>query len=226
MSFSKSPPTIVFDAVGTLIFARPTVADVYHKVATQFGWTGSVVELKQRFTEAFALAATSPVPHHTTNESEQKSRWRKLVGSVFAGVAYETVDAIFAQLWQHFAQSESWEIYPDAAAAIRLCDQRGIPWCIGSNFDARLQRVVAGHALLKGAHRVFCSSQVGFDKPATEFFRHIEQELEIESQQLVMIGDDLLLDVQAAKSAGWTGVWIDRTDAAQQLDTLIAQVVD
>ncbi len=222
MNSCKSKRTIVFDAVGTLIYARPTVAEVYAQIASQFGWSGTLIDLKERFAVAFAARSSSAAPTHETSEHEQELRWREIVGCVFAQLASDRVDLIFAQLWQHFAQPSSWAIYPDAVAAIEICDMQGIPWCIGSNFDSRLERVVAGHVLLNRAQRVFCSSEIGFDKPAIEFFRCLERDLSLPPDQLTMIGDNWQLDVQAARLAGWNGLWIDRSDPRQQLDDLLS----
>ena len=221
MNSSKSNRAIVFDAVGTLIYARPTVAEVYHQIASQVGWSGTLVDIKERFAIAFAARACSTARGHETNEREQQLRWREIVGCVFSPMANDTVDRIFEQLWKHFAQPSSWEVYPDAAAAVELCERHGIPWYIGSNFDSRLQQVVAGHLLLSRAERVFCSSEVGFDKPAIEFFRCLERDLSLPPEQLTMIGDDWRLDVQAARLGGWKGLWIDRSDPSQQVDALL-----
>jgi putative hydrolase of the HAD superfamily len=220
---SSSVHTIVFDAVGTLIYARPTVAEVYHRIASEFGWRGSIAGLKDRFTVAFNACNPNPSASIETNESEQKVRWRRIVGHVFEDVAIAAVEQIFSRLWHHFAQASAWEIYVDAATAIEYCERHKILWCIGSNFDARLHQVVAGHPLLRRSQRVFCSSEIGYDKPSLEFFRGIERELSLAPQQLIMIGDDMQLDVQGSQAAGWTGLWINRQDSMQQLHRLIDQ---
>jgi HAD superfamily hydrolase (TIGR01549 family) len=141
-----------------------------------------------------------------------------LVGKVFRELSTEQVDSIFKLLWAHFAQSASWEVFPDAFHAIELCNERGVPWCIASNFDARLHQVVAGHLQLASCQRVFCSSQVGFDKPATEFFVELEKSLQLDSRQLIMVGDDAHLDAAAAEKAGWIGLWLNRNRVKQQVD--------
>ncbi len=153
-----------------------------------------------------------------TNESLQRMRWRALVGKVFAELSAPQVDSIFERLWVHFAQPSSWEIFPDALHAIELCKERGVPWCIGSNFDARLHQVVAGHPQLANCQRVFCSSEVGFDKPGVEFFSAIEKSLGLGSNQLIMVGDDARLDAEAAEQAGWIGLWLNRDVGKTQVD--------
>ena len=154
----------------------------------------------------------------TTNERLQRVRWRELVGKVFIELSAVQVDFIFEQLWVHFAEPTSWDIFSDALQAIELCKDRVVPWCIGSNFDARLHQVVAGHPQLASCHRVFCSSEVGFDKPGVEFFSAIEKSLGLSSNQLIMVGDDARLDAEAAEKAGWIGLWLNRDPGKSQVD--------
>ena len=201
--------TIVFDAVGTLIFARPTVAEVYLDAAGRFGWSGELADIECRFRASFSSISGRGLDF-TTNESLQRVRWRELVGTVFHELPAVQVDSIFECLWAHFALPNAWEIFPDALQAIELCNERGVPWCIGSNFDARLHQVVAGLSPLAGCQRVFCSSEVGFDKPAGEFFSRVETSLGLSSHQLIMVGDDARLDAVAAEQAGWIGLWLNR----------------
>jgi putative hydrolase of the HAD superfamily len=65
---------------------------------------------------------------------------------------------------------------------------------------------------------VFCSSEVGFDKPAAEFFGVIEKSLTLASNQLIMVGDDSHLDAAAAEKVGWIGLWLNRNPGKSSLD--------
>ena len=171
----------------------------------------SISDIETRFRKSFA--SVSGREHDvTTNEALQRIRWRELVGKVFAELSEPQVDLIFEDLWHHFAQPTSWELFPDAVTAIELCNERSVPWCIGSNFDARLHQVVAGHQEFARCQRVFCSSEVGFDKPSLDFFAAIEQSLGLNGSQLIMVGDDVNLDAAAAERAGWIGLHLNRSD--------------
>jgi putative hydrolase of the HAD superfamily len=217
ISSHNSDLTIVFDAVGTLIFARPTVSEVYFGAANQFGWQGSLTDIESRFRSSFSSVSGRGLDF-ATSESLQRVRWRELVGKVFVELGTSQVDSIFDCLWDHFAQPTSWEVFPDAIDAIELCSERGVAWCIGSNFDARLHRVVAGLSQLTKCRRVFCSSEVGFDKPAVDFFHEIEKSLGVSSNQLLMVGDDVRLDAIAAEKAGWIGLWLNREPEKTPID--------
>lgn len=198
------------------MFARPTVAEVYLDAAGRFDWSGNLAEVESRFRSSFSSMGREL--DFTTNESLQRVRWRALVGRVFCELSAVQVDAIFEQLWDHFAQPAAWTVFPDALAAVELCCERGVPWCIGSNFDGRLHQVVAGLPQLASCTRVFCSSEIGFDKPAAEFFGAIEKSLGQASSQLIMVGDDARLDAVAAEQAGWIGLWLNRSPETLSAD--------
>jgi hypothetical protein len=74
-AYHKARCTIVFDAVGTLIFARPTVAEVYLDAAGRFGWSGSLADIEERFCSAFSSMSGRDLDF-TTNEALQRVRWR------------------------------------------------------------------------------------------------------------------------------------------------------
>ncbi len=225
ISSRNSAFTVVFDAVGTLIFAQPSIAEAYRSAAVRCGWSGNLADIDSRFSTAFK--STSGREHDlVTSEAIQCVRWREVVGRVFAELPHGTVDSIFADLWKHFAQPTSWSIYPDALATIELLDANQIPWCIASNFDARLHQVLAGLPELARCQRVFCSSEVGFDKPSADFYYQIELALGLDSTQLIMVGDDITHDALAAESAGWIGLHILRDSSKPASKTNASLTLD
>ncbi len=200
---------ILFDAVGTLIEAKPSVAEVYQRAAAEAGIAWTLHEIQDRFRIAYQHSHRSR-RRWDTDERDQRSRWRKLVGDVFDGVVSTRVDGVFERLWTYFAEPEAWSVYPDALEVIKICKLRGIGWSIASNFDARLKRVVHGHPELSDCRYIFCSSLLGFDKPDVNFFRNIQTHVGKPASELMMVGDDFELDYVGARSAGWRSIWINR----------------
>ena len=58
---------------------------------------------------------------------------------------------------------------------------------------------------------MFASSELGWRKPAIEFFRAVEQRLNARPDELAMVGDDDRLDIAAAVRAGWRGIPVTST---------------
>jgi putative hydrolase of the HAD superfamily len=55
---------------------------------------------------------------------------------------------------------------------------------------------------------VFASSEIGWRKPAPQFFRTIQEQLGLSPHELLMVGDDLQLDIAAANRAGWQALHV------------------
>jgi putative hydrolase of the HAD superfamily len=79
---------------------------------------------------------------------------------------------------------------------------------VASNFDERLLAIAPHLDPLTRAHGVFPSSEIGWRKPAAEFFRHVERRLDRSPEQLLYVGDDPDLDVTAAANAGWRALLV------------------
>ena len=102
----------MFDVVGTLVEPWPTVPVAYQRAARRQGIECSAEDLRGRFAaawqrqEAIDAAATPP---YATSRTREVQRWRGIVHEVFAAEAPDGVrEAVFADLWGHFADPGSW----------------------------------------------------------------------------------------------------------------------
>jgi putative hydrolase of the HAD superfamily len=207
---------VLFDAVGTLIYPDPPVANAYHAAGQQFGSRLSIDEICQRFAAALRANYSGGGP---TSEAHERERWQSIVRQVMSDVA-SAREAIFDHLWEHFAQPHHWRLYDDVATTLSALRRRGFQLGIASNFDGRLCRIVDQHSALKNCAEVFVSSEVGFTKPDPRFFRAIEKRLNADPSQIALVGDDEVSDVQGAMSAGWRAVRLDRAAEASKSATI------
>jgi putative hydrolase of the HAD superfamily len=203
---------VLFDAVGTLMYADPPVAEVYHAAARRRGSQMGMSEIDRRFRAVLAR----PWHGRVTSESWERERWRLIVSEVIVDLPPGKLDAVFAELWRHFAQPTSWRLYDDAADALAELRRRGFHLGIASNFDSRLMEIVQGHGPLAVCEAVFAASNVGYNKPALEFFREIEERLGVPGSQIALVGDDEVSDAQGAIAADWRAVQLNRSGAIQK----------
>jgi putative hydrolase of the HAD superfamily len=204
---------ILFDAVGTVLFADPPVIDVYFEVGQRFGSQVARAEIAGRFKRALAEQDELDRRVHAlrTDEAREMDRWRTIVALTLG----ESADsqAALMQLWTHFASPASWQLAPDAAEVFAELDRRQITWGLASNFDSRLQSICDGLPPLARCRHVFASSQLGWRKPSPHFFRAIEQQLDSPPQALLLVGDDRANDYLAARSAGWQALLVGSGEA-------------
>jgi putative hydrolase of the HAD superfamily len=184
---------VLFDAVGTLIYPAPSVAEVYAALGQQFGSRLSAAEIRPRFAVAFGREA----PTFTTSEPGERRRWQQIVAEVFDDV---TGDALFESLWHHFASGQHWRLFDDVSDTWQELEGRGFQPGIASNFDGRLRTVIQSLAPLDSCQSLFISAELGYAKPDPRFFAAIERHLQAEPRELLLVGDDPVRDVRAARA--------------------------
>ena len=196
---------VVFDAVGTLIFADPPAHMAYHRIGQRHGSSITPPQAAQRFREAGAAAPQAL----QTSPAREREFWQSLVSIVLPDVVDQ--EACFDDLWQHFAAPTSWGVYADVEETLELLQSRGIQVAIASNFDERLHAVCEGHPELRGIATRFISSEVGWKKPSGEFFAAIIHRLAVNPEQILMVGDDDAADIKSALAAGLRALHINRS---------------
>jgi putative hydrolase of the HAD superfamily len=197
-------PVVVFDVVGTLLEPAPSVAAVYAAVGRRHGLDLAEDVIAQRFREAWkrqeAIDAAA-IPPFATSRGREAARWRGIVADVFGAAAAD--EQIFADLWEAFARPAAWRPVAAGRRLIEEARREGREVALASNFDERLFRLAASVPPLTLADHVFASSDLGWRKPAPEFFRAVEARLGRRPDELLLVGDDPELDLAAGRRAGW-----------------------
>lgn len=210
--FLFPPPgirAVVFDVVHTLVEPSPTVAVAYRDAARRHGLEVAPDVIQPRFRAAWrrqeALDAAA-MPPFATSRTREMDRWRGIVAEVFGHAP--TTEAIFADLWDHFGRPEAWRPVEAGRERIMAARAAGLPIALASNFDERLLGLAKIVAPLTLADHVFASSELGWRKPAVEFFRAVEERLGLPPEELLLVGDDPELDIAAARRAGWQALGV------------------
>jgi putative hydrolase of the HAD superfamily len=199
---------IVYDAVGTLIHVRPSVAAIYGEVGRRFGSRLDEGAIRPRFHAAFTRQ--DRLDAHAgwrTSEARERQRWRAIVAEVLDDVA--DADACFEALFAAFGQPAAWACDPGAGAVLGRWQQRGVRQALASNFDQRLGGVIAGMPALAGLTPIVVSPAVGWRKPAPEFFRAVADELQLPPSVILYVGDDRSNDFAGAVNAGMRALLLD-----------------
>jgi putative hydrolase of the HAD superfamily len=199
---------VLFDAVGTLIYADPAVRTVYSAAASEFGLALNESTVERRFMEAIKKCNGAATGDMTASEDIERDRWRAIVATVFPEIA--PCDAIFQRLWNHFAQPASWRLYDDVVDCWHRLTDAGLHVGIASNFDERLLGIASGLPPLDRCEHIFISSRLGWRKPAPKFFRTIATATALRPHQLLLVGDDRESDYLGATAAGWHAIYLNR----------------
>jgi putative hydrolase of the HAD superfamily len=191
---------VFFDAVGTLVFPQPPAPAVYALIGRKFGSRLTEDAIAARFRAAWAREeALDQAAGYRTSEEREVRRWRAIVSSVLDDVA--DGEACFMQLYLHFARPEAWACAPGAGTMLTRLAQQGIGLGMASNYDHRLRGVVAGIPALSLLKRLVISAEVGWRKPAVEFFTAMTAAAAVPRGKLLYVGDDPENDYRGAQAA-------------------------
>ena len=211
MSLLAGIRAVVFDAVGTVILPDPGAASVYADAAGRHGIAVDAATLSARLGNRFRVEDDiDRLAGWVTSEGRERERWQNIVTAAIPGAD----DDLFRELFQHFAEPTAWTVIEGVAETLLELDSRGLILALASNYDRRLQSVIAGlPALAPLRQRVVISSVVGHRKPAVEFFRDgVLPAVGCKACEVLFVGDDLENDCLGARAAGMRAVLYDRVD--------------
>lgn len=201
----------VFDAVGTLIVPNPPAHLVYADCALRHGILIPPNEVRQRFVAAFqGEEEVDRREGWRTGEDRETLRWRRIVSMVLNS----NDQAIFDELWEYFAKPSSWTVLPEVSHTLQVLAQRQLKLGIATNFDRRLYDVMAGFPELAPISCHVISSEVGWRKPAPQFFDAVVRTVGCLRQEILFVGDDRINDYDGARASGLRAVLVDATGQA------------
>ena len=203
---------ILFDAAGTLFYLTKTVGDHYAYVGRGVGLELDAQKLESAFHAAWKQMPRRPAIDGP-RKNDDKGWWRELVHIVLAQVAPSLGeidrDNFFEIAYEHFAESGSWELYPEVPDVLKQLKPR-FQLAVISNFDGRLRFILQQLGISKFFTRIFVSSEIGADKPDPEIFRRALKLIDLKPNEVLHVGDDPERDWEAARTAGLSIFRLDR----------------
>jgi len=116
----------------------------------------------------------------------------------------------FDFLYRHFASALSWRSEAGAEALFEDLLARGYQLGLASNFDERLHALVPGmNPLQYLAKNIDVRFEVGFRKPAPEFFEAMCRRMGLEAEHILHVGDEPENDCAGAMAIGMQAVLFD-----------------
>jgi putative hydrolase of the HAD superfamily len=211
--------TVLFDAVGTLFQSNRSIGGIYSSVASEHGVEVSPEILESRFSQALGEGGT-PI---------DRAQWERLVRDVFDPVAeFDDFDAFFEAVYRFFESGRPWRCYPGTGSVLEVLRQRGYRLGIVSNFDERLDRVLEELSIRNHFSAVVIPPRAGQAKPDPRIFLEAATLLDTLPAETLMVGDDPVLDVEGARSAGMQAVLVDQNarvpDAIPNLADLLGRL--
>jgi len=205
---------VTFDAAGTLIRLLHPPGKVYAETARLFGYDLD----PDRVQDAFRITwKTFPPPPESVGPRPDDDRdwWRELVARTMQTAHYRIVpfDEYFATVYQTFARPGVWELFPDVPHILAELSSLRIRLGVISNFDRRLYDILAQLNVRDAFEHLIISSEVGVRKPAARIFRVAAERFNVETSEILHVGDEPGSDFTGARTAGLEALLVDHKNS-------------
>ncbi len=212
---------VSFDVGGTLIEPWPSVGHIYAETAKQFDGAMLDPELLNRRFHVSWKAMSRPL--HSASD------WAELVDQVFLDLVQPPPSrSFFSRLYDRFAEAGAWLLHPDVVPTLEGLSHEGTRLAVVSNWDHRLRPLLDQLGLSHFFNAVMVSCEVGAAKPDPAIFECVASALDLSPGSILHVGDDPLLDLAAAQSAGLRALLIQRGKPAKTFPHIesLREVID
>jgi putative hydrolase of the HAD superfamily len=136
----------------------------------------------------------------------------------------EDFEGMFDTLFARYADPAAWRARPGSAEALRALRARGLALGVVSNFDHRLEPLLAGLGLRALLDVVVRPADAGAAKPDPRIFAHALARLGVPAAAAVYVGDDAEHDVAGARGAGLAAIHVAELATLAELPARIARL--
>lgn len=204
---------VFFDVGNTLVFPYPSVSEVCREVLSAAGHTRdlSAIDELMPLVDAYYEDQYRADDTFWTSEEETSSVWVGMYSLLCRKLGIETEAAVIARrVYDEFGKAERWRAYDDVAPALDRLRARGIATGVISNWDGRLQGLLAKMGLAARFDTIVSSSDVGMRKPDPRIFELACWRVGVAPEDAAHVGDHHYSDILGARAAGMQAVLVDR----------------
>jgi putative hydrolase of the HAD superfamily len=195
---------VLFDAAETLFTTRGSVGEIYAAIARQYGSTAAPDLIQAAFRRHFRGSGPLSI-------QDEKMFWKDVVYRVFNEVGMvKDFDAFFDLVYEKFRGAQGWMLFPETLDTLKQLKSLELKLGIISNFDSRIYPVLESLDIRDFFDAVIISSEVGYAKPSRQIFAAAVQALAVPAEEILMVGDSLDDDVDAAARCGLKAILVDR----------------
>jgi putative hydrolase of the HAD superfamily len=199
---------VLFDAAGTLIEPRAPIGETYARIAEKYGAGMSAWRVEDAFARVWRSTPAMVYPGLPPEASARREReaWRAIVRQTYlaADSAIRPVDfdACFEELFAFYATGVAWRTRAGSHEALEALRAVDVATGVVSNFDRRLQGILADLELAPLLDVIWLPSDAGAAKPDPLIFTSALVQLGVAPERAMFVGNDEQRDLAGARGAG------------------------
>jgi len=192
---------VLFDLNGTLAFLDDGITAEH---VSDYLFSRGYEVSSQQYGAAWSFVSFIDYPKHGYGG------WRSYLLRVFQRLHVRVDGETLNELIRLY-RSRPFQLCPDAAEAVLKAKENGFKTAIVTSI-AYFRFRDAIRPIRKRLNLVMTGREAGCDKSNPNMYRKVLELLKVKPQEAIMIGDELLLDVQLPKQLGIDAILLDRED--------------
>ena len=92
---------------------------------------------------------------------------------------------------------------------------------IGANQPLYAYQFMEESGIDRYFEKVYLSTEIGYEKPDLKFFKYILDDLKLEAEEVVMVGDNYENDISPARSLRIKAIWLNYLEQEGESDFVI-----
>lgn len=221
MSLKSDVRVIVLDIDGTLCSLTHGVGSIYHELLRARGIESDrgvlEAEVRRVWGSFHDIYLNTTEQYRTTHEREREV-WLEFVRRVCAAanLSCGSDPVVVESIYNAFATRAYRRVQEGAMEFLLRAREQGRMVVAASNNDARSKLMLEELGLHHYLAHIFVAGDLGWKKPSPHFYATLAARLHLEPSNILHVGNDRELDVEAAKRAGLTAIhYAPRGEAAE-----------
>jgi len=210
----KTYKAVLFDAGNTLLYTSPSVAEIYHALAKQYGCQASVDEVREVSKRTYLElkeALFTGNPEYRVSDEEDLKRWTAITTATFRQLGLnDCADKIAEELVRTFKDPKIWRLFPEVIEVLSRLKSEGYKLGIISNWSSALLHLCAALGLERYMDVISVSAVVGWEKPSPRIFQKALSSIKVLPEEALYVGDTYQDDILGARNVGMEAILIDR----------------
>ncbi|MDR2107864.1 MAG: HAD-IA family hydrolase [Coriobacteriales bacterium] len=206
--------TVFFDVGNTLLTPAEPEGAVFARAAARSGVQLDAAQVNARIPEMYRYYEQLYEQDDSFWADDQRAVeiWHTMYEYLCALLDVPAAQRIVIAegVYQHYLAPESWTTFPDVLPCLEALSAQGLRLGLISNWDSSLRPVIEGMGLGYLFCEIIASAEVLLHKPQPAIFELALRRTGTPASAAMHIGDHASADVQGARAAGITPVYLNR----------------
>lgn len=213
---SSSIQAVFFDVGATLLTPSVSEGATFSHIAKQLGLSIDPLEVDKSLGQMYSLYEQLYEQDDSfwSDDVRAQAIWIEMYEYLASliNVPHDMRRELAVEVYRFYFSPSAWQLYDDVIVTLDTLKDKGIRMGLISNWDSTLAPIIEGLNLSKYFETILSSAVVRLHKPMPEIFHLALDNLGVQAEHAVHVGDHVYADAHGAREVGITPVLLDRNN--------------